>query len=387
MQRIATIPSIIEQHVEDAAFLWHRRAREIDGPVMGAFDIGRIDQRLDANLDGLFAAGQAAWDLAASRFADYQEPPELFLLGALAFEWQSASAIKFAVESAGQLGKRGLSALSGAVARSAPDKLKPFVARWLDSSVALERALGISALHHHKVNPGPRLRELLIDGDAEVRRRALKLTGALRRRDGIVEVTACLAAHIAEEQLEAGLAASLLGESRLAQPVLDKIMVSHPALAGPAMEVRLLITPPSAARSWWQQFVAPAETREAAVAASGLLGDTTIMPWLIEKMQLPELSHAAGLALRDLIEIDFNDTDVFVTDPAKLGPGFEAVEATPLPSASQVEAWWDNGKGPTRFDRFQSMRRLKMDAMRQAFANPEATLANWRRSRPIPAWM
>ncbi|MEO5760617.1 MAG: hypothetical protein ABIQ51_27595 [Mesorhizobium sp.] len=387
MQRIATIPAIVEQHVEDAAFLWHRRAREIDGHVMGPFDIGRIDQRLNANLDGLFAAGQAAWDLVTARFADYQEPPELFLLGALAIEWQSPTAMKFALESARPLGKPGLSALSGAVARSSSDRLKPFVARWLDSAVAMERALGLSALYHHGVNPGPRLGELLGDRDTEVRRRALKLAGARRRRDVIVEVVACLEARGAEERLQAAVAACLLGEARLAQPVLDKMLAGYPEFAGSVMEIRLLTTPPAAARPWWQQSVSGPATREAAVAVSGMLGDMAIMPWLIEKMQSPELAYAAGLALRDLIEIDFNDTDVFVTDPAKLGPGFETIEATPLPSASQAQAWWDNGKGPARFDKFQSMRRLKLDAMRKALANAELALTNWRRSRPIPAWM
>jgi uncharacterized protein (TIGR02270 family) len=387
MQRIATIPAIIEQHVEDAAFLWHRRAREIDGPVMGAFDIGRIDQRLDANLDGLFAGGHAAWDLVTARFAEYQEPPELFVLGALAFEWQSIPAIKFAFESAHVLGKRGLSALSGAVARSSPDRLKPFVARWLDSAAAMERALAVGALHHHGVDPGPRLKKLLTDQDAEVRRRALRLAGARRRRDLTVQVAACLEAPDARERLEAAIAACLLDQVRLAQPVLDKMMVGYPELLGTVMEIRLLVTPSTEVRSWWQQCVSSAATRETAVALSGLLGDMVIVPWLIEKMQSPELAYAAGLALRDLFEIDFNDTDVFVTDSAKLGPEFETVEATPLPSASQAEAWWADGRGPSRFDKFQSMRRLKLDAMRSAFVNAEIALINWRRSRPIPAWM
>ncbi|MCA0002212.1 MULTISPECIES: hypothetical protein [unclassified Mesorhizobium] len=387
MQRIATIPAIIEQHVEDAAFLWHRRSREIDGPIMGAFDIGRIDQRLDANLDGLFAAGQTAWDLASARFADYQEPPELFLLGALAFEWQSASAIKFALESAGRLGKSGLSALSGSVARSSPGKLKPFVARWLDSTVAMERALGVGALHHHGGNPGPRLTGLLSDGDAEVRRRALKLAGALRRRDVIAKVWVCLEAPSAEERLEAAVAACLLGEAPRVHPMLDKMVARNPELAGAVFEIRLLTTPSTAARTWWEHFVSTAATREAAVAASGLAGDMAIMPWLIERMRSPELAYAAGLALRDLIEIDFNDTDVFVTDPAKLGPKFEIIEATPLPCASRVQTWWDNGRGPAKFGKFQSMRRLRLDAMRGALANAEIALTNWRRSRSIPAWM
>ncbi|TPL88530.1 hypothetical protein [Mesorhizobium sp. B2-3-12] len=387
MQRTATIPSIIEQHLEDAAFLWHRRAREIDGPVMGAFDIGRIDQRLDANLDGLFAAGQAAWDLATARFADYQEPPELFVLAALALEWQSAPALKFAVDSAMLLGGSGLSALSGAVARSSPDRLKPFVARWLDSAVAMERALAVGALHHHGANPGPRLKELLNDGDSEVRRRALRLAGARRRRDVIVQVAACLEARDARERLEAAVAACLLGQVRLAQPVLDQMLTDHPELAAAAMEVRLLATPPIEARSWWHECVSYAAAREVAVASSGLLGDMGIMPWLIETMRSPDLAYAAGLALRDLVEIDFNDTDVFVTDPAKLGPEFDTVEATPLPSASRAAAWWEEGRGPSRFDRFHSMRRLKLDAMRAALANAEMALTNWHQSRPIPAWM
>ncbi|RUV31610.1 hypothetical protein [Mesorhizobium sp. M7A.F.Ca.MR.148.00.0.0] len=64
MHSIATIAAIVDQHAEDAAFLWLRRRREIDGSILDETDIGRIDQRLDANIEGLMAAGKAGWDAA-----------------------------------------------------------------------------------------------------------------------------------------------------------------------------------------------------------------------------------------------------------------------------------------------------------------------------------
>jgi len=109
------------------------------------------------------------------------------------------------------------------------------------------------------------------------------------------------------------------------------------------------------------------------------------MPWLIERMREPEFAEAAGLALRDLFEVDFNDLALFTLDPALLGLDFAGDE--PLPVADKVAAWWDEGRGGRGHGTFRSMRRLRLDALRAALADPGATLANWRRTRRYPAWI
>lgn len=385
MQRIASIAPLVAQHAGEAAFLWLRRRREIDGPFLDEIDIGRIDQRLEANIEGLMAAGEAGWRAARSQFADYAEPGEIFVLGAVALLSSDADAVEAALAAGAGMGEAGTNGLSGAVARTPREQLKPFVAEWLDSRDPHRRCLGLAALQHHRVDPGARLADLMANADAEVRRRALRLSGAFRRRDVLQGVLKALDAETPRERLAAAFAACLLGEARLAHPVLDRIVLTQPEMAGQAIELRLLTTPGKAGKEWLQSRLEQPALRVAATASIGLFGDRAVMPWLIERMREPALAAAAGLALRDLFEVDFNDLSLFATDPALLGPDFAGDEA--LPVADRVAAWWDQGRGGQGYGPFRSMRRLRLDAMRAALAEPEAPLADWRRTQRFPAWM
>ncbi|MEI8720150.1 MULTISPECIES: hypothetical protein [unclassified Mesorhizobium] len=390
MQRIASIADIVDQHASDAAFLWFRRRHEIDRPILGETDIGRIDQRLNANLDGLMASGKAGWEAAQAHFADYSEPGELFVLGVLALRWGDAEAVALAIDAAATLGEVGVSALSGAIARTPRENLRPFVAEWLDARDARLRGLGLAALWHHRVDPGARLGDLLSNPHPDVRRRAFRLAGGLKRRDLLPAVLAGLDGldgDTPKERLTAALAACLLGEARSAHPVLDRIVLAEPGLAAAAIEMRLLTTPLKTGRSWLQDGLRQPALRATATAAIGLVGDRSVMPWLIARMREPELVFAAGLALRDLLDVDFNDTDLFTIDPVVLGKEFEPVTASPLPVADRVTAWWDEGRGGGNHEPFHSMRRLRLDAMRAALAKPDAPLTDWRRTRRFPAWM
>ncbi|MGX5846257.1 hypothetical protein ACWGTO_04185 [Mesorhizobium sp. PL10] len=387
MHRIATIAAIVDQHAEDAAFLWLRRRQEIDGPILDETDIGRIDQRLEANLEGLMAAGNAGWAAAQALFTDYAKPGELFVLGTLAMRWSDAKLVTSAIDASASLGEAGISSLSGAIARTPRENLRPFVAQWLDTRDARLRCLGLSALWHHRVDPGPRLLDLASHSDASVRWRAVRLAGALRRRDLLPAVLAGLDGETAKERLAAAFAACLLGEARSAHPVIDKIVLTQPDQAKAAIELRLLTTPPKPSKTWLQSHLEQPVSRVAATASIGLFGDRAVMPWLIEKMRDPELASAAGAALRDLFEVDFGDTDLFVADPAVLGKDFAHLEDSSLPAADRVEPWWDQGRGGRDHRPFRSMRRLRLDALRAAIATPDAPLTDWRGTRRFPAWM
>ncbi|ESW68272.1 hypothetical protein ACYG9Z_20295 [Mesorhizobium sp. RSR380A] len=387
MHSIATIAAIVDQHAEDAAFLWLRRRLEIDGPILDETDIGRIDQRLEANLEGLMAAGKAGWEAAQARFADYAEPGEIFVLGTLAMRWSDAKLVTSAIDAGASLGDAGISSLSAAIARTPGENLRPFVAQWLDTRDARLRCLGLSALWHHRVDPGQRLHDLASHSNANVRWRAVRLAGVLRRRDLLPEVLAGLDGETTKERLAAAFAACLLGEARSTHSVIDKIVLTETDHAQAAIELRLLTTPPKAGKAWLQSRLGQPVLRIAATASIGLLGDQAVVPWLIEKMREPELASAAGAALRDLFEVDFGDTDLFVADPAVLGEGFAQLDDSSLPAADRVEAWWDEGRGGRNHRLFRSMRRLRVDALRAAIATPEAPLADWRRTRKFPAWM
>ncbi len=48
-----TIKPIIEQHAEEAAFLWLQRNAAIHEPHYSLKDIAHLDDRLEAHIDGL----------------------------------------------------------------------------------------------------------------------------------------------------------------------------------------------------------------------------------------------------------------------------------------------------------------------------------------------
>ena len=52
-------PRIIERHADEAAFLWDQRRRAVRSPVFDLPSLALLDQRLDANLEGLVVAGEA----------------------------------------------------------------------------------------------------------------------------------------------------------------------------------------------------------------------------------------------------------------------------------------------------------------------------------------
>lgn len=385
MQRIASIAPLVAQHASDAAFLWSRRRREIDGPFLDETDVGRIDQRLEANIEGLMAAGESGWRAARAQFFDFAEPGEIFVLGVVALRSGDRNAIEIALSAGNEMGASAVGSLSGAVARTPLSQLKPFVGKWLAGHDPLQRNLGLAALLHHRIDPGAMLADLLDDADPDVRRRALCLSGVFKRRDLLAPAIAALDADLARECLTAAFAVCLLGEARSAHPALDRIVLAQRDLAASAIELRLLTTPGKAGKKWLQSRLGHPALRTVATAAVGLFEDRAVIPWLIERMREPDLAEAAGLALRDLFEVDFNDFALFTVDPAQLGPDFTG--DGPLPIADKVAAWWDEGRGGRDHGTFRSMRRLRFDALRAALAEPDAMLANWRRTRRHAAWI
>ena len=79
------IPVIVEKHAEDAAFLWLLRDAAVCSPHYSLNDLAGLDNRVEANIDGLRVAGQAGWDICQAALA-VGEPGEVFAAGVLALE-------------------------------------------------------------------------------------------------------------------------------------------------------------------------------------------------------------------------------------------------------------------------------------------------------------
>ena len=64
------IPHVIDQHAEDAAFLWHQRDAAVRAAHYQLTHLARWDDRVDAHLDGLRIAGEDGWQRVLAAASD-----------------------------------------------------------------------------------------------------------------------------------------------------------------------------------------------------------------------------------------------------------------------------------------------------------------------------
>ncbi len=382
MRDVAAIPLIVRQHAQDAAFLFSQRAHEISGRTNDETAIGRRDQRLMAHLDGLIAAGRIGWETALDEARRIGGAGEWFVAAVLAFAVDDETALSTVLGEAVAAGLAGERGLSGATAWIEAGALRERVRRWLVSTEPALRRLGIAALSHHRVDPAQRLGTALADPDPGVRSRAARLSGELGRVDVVPELRD-LATGPAPDFWTAWALSRLGDASGAAGLVAIAKAAPDDRRAGPALDMALLALPADAAKAELSRLLGRPSTRPLAVSRAGVVGDATLLPWLIGEMRVPETVAAAGEAFRDLFAIDVDDTNLFTDDPAMLGPDFEAVEPGPLPRADRVAAW----AGPDGLPVFHSMRALCLGVLREGVRAPDRPLGTWRRRRAHPAWV
>lgn len=76
-QAQSVIPHIIDQHAEEAAFLWLLRHNAVYAPHYNLKDLTKLDVRVEAHIDGLRIAGDYGWE-ACYHNLEFKERGEVF---------------------------------------------------------------------------------------------------------------------------------------------------------------------------------------------------------------------------------------------------------------------------------------------------------------------
>jgi uncharacterized protein (TIGR02270 family) len=184
--RIASL--VVRQHAELVAFLWVQRESLLAQDPPAAVAVKDIDSRIEANIDGLRIAGQAAWPSLLQQLQDYPDSGELFAFAWTAIEFNDPVRLSEAVEHAREQTPNP-DGFIGALRWHAADRIGPYVREWITDSDAFKRFLGVSACLAHSVDPKTLLPRLTRDPDPRVRaaglpaRRTLRSTIPTKMRD------------------------------------------------------------------------------------------------------------------------------------------------------------------------------------------------------------
>jgi len=345
------IENIISQHAEESAFLWLLRDDAVKAPHYNLKDLKALEGRVEAHLDGLRVAGEAAWPFCEAGLKQ-EEAGEVFSAGFTALDnsredWlsQTLEIVEAAPETA-----RGLISALGWVPK---EKLQGHVVKWLRSEKPQHVQLGLSACAIQRVDCGTYLQQAIENDAKAVRARALRSAGEIRRHDLLPMLTE----HLQDEDVDcrfwSAWSATLLGDAsgmEILRGFVDGSGYSESALA-----LTLRAMDKSSAMRWVRDLNGNADFQRLVVEAAGVIGDPVSVPWLIASMETPELARAAGEAISQITGVDlaYDDLDRDEPEDFEAGPtddpededvSMDPDEDLPWPDPALVADWWERNR-------------------------------------------
>jgi uncharacterized protein (TIGR02270 family) len=77
---------IVQQHAEEAAFVWTLRNAATCSPNYQLYELANLDNRVEAHLDGLRVNGEPGWEHCRRQLEAIGQTGEVFAAAVLAFE-------------------------------------------------------------------------------------------------------------------------------------------------------------------------------------------------------------------------------------------------------------------------------------------------------------
>ena len=346
---MAVITTIVGQHAEDASLLWYLRNAAVSRPDYSLVDLAKLDNRLEAHLDGLRIAGEAGWNLLKENLS-LNEPGDLFVAGSIAFESRAKESIDFVLKDS-----EGIQGIISALGWLPCEQAQPYIQDFLSSSSSRLRHIGIAASAIHRHYPGPPLSAAVSDGDPLLRARALRAIGELKRTELLPKLLSGFADPDQNVRFAAAWSATLLSVSPDSLTVLRKVAESADPNSYKALQMAVRRMDVAAAKAWQASLSKQKESLRLAIVGASAIGDPDRVPWLIEQMNLPALARVTGEAFTMITGIDlaYNDLEKrapggFETGPTE-NPEDENVEMDPdenlpWPDPVLVQKWWSNNQ-------------------------------------------
>ncbi len=357
LTNIAVIENIVEQHAEEAAFLWLLRDAAVQEPHYSLNDLADLDERVEAHIDGLRVAGEAGWSFCADALTQ-EEPGEVFAAAILAFESGQDQRIKMVLEVAvtdPELSRGLISALGWLRF----DQVKEHIDQLLRSLTPELRRIGIAASAVHRQDPGSIFVDALNDEDTFLKALAIRAVGELGRIDLLPMLKNQLAAKDKDCQFWAGWSAVLLGDRGEALEFLKTFATLESPFLESALNLTLRVMDNTSTQNWLKEMSQQPDWLRYTLIGAGVAGDPVRIPWIIEHIEVPELARVAGEAFTMItgVDIAYEDLEGEWPENFEAGPTEEPEnedvemdpdEDLPWPEPKLIAEWWAKNKAAFR---------------------------------------
>lgn len=346
------IESIVEQHAEEAAFLWLLRNAAISAPHYDLDDLSDLDNRVEAHIDGLRIAADPGWEICKGNLGE--ESGELFAAAVLALESGISSRIddvRAAVEVAPETIRGFISAIGWVDTK----RLKGIIKELLVSDSPIWKIAGIAGCAVHRTDPLNYLNDAAIHEDSGLRARAFRTIGEIKRKDLLPIVRAAIHSETDERVRFWACWASVMLGNRDAIPQLKKFVENDSVFALNAMSLVMQVSPFKDAQSWLKELAQHARNLRKVIIATGFAGYPQYIEWLIKQMDNAELARVAGESFSMItgVDIAYEDLEGEWPEDFKAGPtdnpddedvAMDPDEDLPWPNQELVRKWWGTKK-------------------------------------------
>jgi uncharacterized protein (TIGR02270 family) len=345
---VITVPAVIDQHIDDASFLWLRRQGLVKARYTFLSDLQQHDLRIQANLIGLSCAGESGWK-QCDRGLRTGDAGDYFVAAAVAFKsGDNDRRIASVLNKAGS-NIDHYKAISSALGWLTLQEAEPHIKTLLTAESPLHRYVGIAASSIHRCDPAHHLAYAAFDTSSLLKARALRAYGELGRksRTDLCTLQGYFADKDDEVRFAAAWSAALAGD-----PDANEILMTFGRQASPftenALETAFRVMGRGVGLSWHTELATRLDTTRSAAIGAGIIGDTVLIPWLLEQMLDPTVARVAGDAFSMMTGLDFASTDMEATPPEGYAGGRTTKTVSdkdlPWPNVALLSAWWSNNK-------------------------------------------
>lgn len=315
-QPINAYRDIFEQYVTDISFLWVLRSLGVKQPHYSMDDVADLEQRIDANLDGLMNSLDLAWELCLEAL-EFEQPGEVFTAAMIAFRSHDIDKIKTVV-SVGLSNDETVKGLISAMGWLPNNLVQDWIQKFLSSKDLEHKYLAVAACSVRREYPGDVLTDILQREDClahnKLHARVLRLIGELKLTNLRGALDDAVNNDDPEVKFWANWSKLLLGElSAIDQ--LQSYVESPGSLRHIAIQTVFRVLSIEKGRSWISRLAGDPDQARTVIEATGVLGDPHAVPWLIEKMRAVSTVRLAGEAFSMITGINLERYQLTIEAP------------------------------------------------------------------------
>jgi uncharacterized protein (TIGR02270 family) len=351
---------VLEEHLDEAAFLWSQWERSLVAPNYVLDEVAGIEERLLAHVDGLVIGGAPAAErlLIPALETEEVERVTAAVHTLLASDAPSgAEAVRTALETAAP---EVLPAFQRALELKGFESLPSWLPTLLKQDEPARLVLALEVFASHGVDPGPVLPGLLRHEAPEVATAALRVATRLRHPLERQVLQACLVSPVTALRDSAILAGLQRGQRAAWAACQDAVDSRTPEFRLPALVLALSGEEREVERL--KRLLDEPRYRPDALWALGFSGRPSAAESCLEWMEDDAVSHLAAEAFCAITGLSLEEGLVAPrTEEDPLPPLEEEAldidltprpeEDLPRPVAAQVLAWWKEARKRFELDR------------------------------------